>query len=246
MEQEASILKPGKRIVLEGTDGTGKSTIADMITWQIRQNGIECIRVQEPGGAIDEQGNQLVPVADGLRTIIKDHDIPRSAEANMNLVTSSRFITYRTCTLPAINNGTWVTQTRDYSSAVAYQGYGEGYGAQKTLDYTEQVMGKEYMEPDFKLIFDIQDEDKRVAQLTTRNLLNKREQLDYFESQGTDYQTAVRLGYREHAKNQDIDIMLVEGDKREMADKTFYAMTGRLGINLTLYNWEDYRPGILI
>jgi dTMP kinase len=55
----------GKYIVIEGTDGTGKSTQVGLLRAALADRGIESIEFHEPEGA---------PIADAIRTVIKNGD----------------------------------------------------------------------------------------------------------------------------------------------------------------------------
>ena len=88
----------GRRIIIEGTDGTGKTTVANLIAAQLRHIGREVIRIDEPDSAHDEAGTVLVPAASELRKIIKDGSIARTPDANVVLFTAARFANWATVT----------------------------------------------------------------------------------------------------------------------------------------------------
>lgn len=98
-------ITPGHRIVIEGTDGTGKTTIANMVAWRLRQNGLRVIRVDEPDSATDENGTILAPAASELRKIIKNGTIERTPAANVTLFTAARLANWLTVTRPALQQG---------------------------------------------------------------------------------------------------------------------------------------------
>lgn len=56
-------MEKGKFIVFEGGDGSGKSTILEMIYNYLKEKGIECVKTREPGG---------IKISEDIRTIILD------------------------------------------------------------------------------------------------------------------------------------------------------------------------------
>lgn len=227
----------GKRIVIEGTDGTGKTTIADMLAWQLRQNNIAVIRVDEPDSAIDVNGNILVPEARALRKIIKDGSIPRSPEANLTLFNASRFANWTQASRPALQLGHWVLQARDKKSSEGYQGYAEGMGIHKVRELTRAVMGDEYMQPDYDVILDFDDseEEIRLNRISQRGIL---ETPDTFESRGGDFQQKIRDGYRIIAAMDGTDIVSANQERIAIADEVWHRMMGKFGLQLTHFDWS--------
>lgn len=229
--------EPGKRIIVEGTDGTGKSTVADMLAYQLRLNGIRVVRVDEPDSAVDEDGTILVPAAAELRKIIKDGFIDRSPEANVTLFTASRFANWATMSQPALKRGAWVVQARDSTSTEVYQGYAEEYGIEAVETLTRATLGEQYMNPDFRIILDFDDakEAERLARINNRGPLEKP---DTFEMRSDAFQQRLRDGYRHIAARRGIDTLMVEGSKAEVAAMVWYRMVGKLGLELALFPWE--------
>ena len=227
----------GRRIITEGTDGTGKSTVADMLAYQLRRNDIRTIRVDEPDSAVDERGTILVPAAAELRKIIKNGHISRTPDANVTLFTASRFANWATASLPALERGDWVVQARDSTSTEVYQGYTEGYGIEAVEAITRATLGERYMNPDFRIILDFDDakEAERLARISNRGPLDEP---DTFEMRDQQFQQRIRDGYRFIAKDRGIDTLLVEGNRQEVATAVWHRMLGKLGIQLTLYPWE--------
>lgn len=230
----------GKRFVIEGTDGTGKTTIANMITWQLRQNNIDVIRIDEPDSAYDVNGTVLVPMASDLRKLIKDGSIERTPEANLALFNASRFANWTYATQPAMLKGIWAGQARDEESSQVYQGHAEGMGMDQVRNITRQVMGDQYMNPDYKVILDFEDhqEDIRTARISNRGPLDKP---DTFESRDDTFQRKLREGYRILAARDNLEIISAHQSKEAIADQVWARMMGKFGMHLALHDWKDYR-----
>ncbi|MFZ1317433.1 MAG: hypothetical protein WAQ26_03220, partial [Candidatus Saccharimonas aalborgensis] len=62
-------MKAGRYIVIEGQDGTGKTTQADLLATYLHSRGIDTIHIKEPGGS---------PVAEAIRGVILDATLPRT------------------------------------------------------------------------------------------------------------------------------------------------------------------------
>ncbi len=65
----------GRQILIEGTDGTGKTTVANLVADRLREQGREVIRVDEPDSAKNEEGDILVPIATEVRDILKKRKV---------------------------------------------------------------------------------------------------------------------------------------------------------------------------
>ena len=64
----------GKYIVIEGGDGTGKTTQADILQEYLESQGKKVINLKEPGGS---------PVAEAIRSVIVDGTLPRTPMTNI-------------------------------------------------------------------------------------------------------------------------------------------------------------------
>ncbi len=120
----------GKLIVLEGVEGSGKTTqLNHLETWlsthplfqELRMKGIipRLVRTREPGGT---------PLGSALRDLLLDPaaDIRVGAKAELLLYAADRAQHIEEVILPALQEGSWVLCDRFIDSTVAYQGYGRG------------------------------------------------------------------------------------------------------------------------
>lgn len=197
---------PGKYIVIEGNDGTGKSTQVEIIRRKLEEQGIESIEFHEPQGT---------PIADTIRTIIKNGTLERDGVTNLLLFSAARHEIWKTFALPALEKGTWVVASRNYYSTLAYQGYGEGLDLDLITTTTRLATDERYLQPDFAVILDMDDDEAR------RDRINKRgtaSATDTFESRGIDFQTKVRDGYLEVAKSRNIPVISAAQSIDQVAD----------------------------
>ncbi len=196
----------GKYIVLEGGDGTGKSTQINLLDDFIRSLGGDTLRVlnpdtnrmeplQEPGGT---------PRANELRQRIKDRSIARTPWQNVEWFTEARVSLNEELIQPALAEGKFVLCARNWFSSVAYQGYGEGVPIDEIEDYTRQHVGEAYMTPDFAAILAIKSERKRRLRLVGRadTVVEK----DTFESMPAEFQSSMQSGYVQFAEQRGIHL----------------------------------------
>lgn len=234
--------KQGLRFVVEGLDGTGKSTVVKMILWQFAQNGFETIQVDEPGGPTDSNGKQLLPVAQHLRDLVKDGSYDSNPTADLGMFNVSRFASYKLVSKPHIAKGGIVGQARDYDSSVVYQGFASKLGVSYVEETCRQFMDDEsYFQPDFKTILLLEDEQTRQERISQRGALEKP---DKFESRDNDFQETLKAGYHSIATTKHIDTtsILPNQTKEEIAEIVLNKLLKKTGFQITQYDWGLFKP----
>ena len=201
----------GKYIVIEGNDGTGKSTQVAKLADYFRERGRTVCVVEEPGS--DDPGKST-PIADELRKVIKNGDLARSAAVNVSLFSAARRELWREKIQPALERGEIVLSARNYISTLVYQGRGEGYDESEILRLTKLFTEERYLRPDIMIILSL-SHDKREERIAMRGELKNP---DTFESRGQDFQEKVDDGYLEIAKDYDIPVVLADGNVEEVHD----------------------------
>jgi dTMP kinase len=173
----------GKYIVIEGGDGTGKTTQASILQQYLEARGKQVIHLKEPGGT---------PVAEAIRSVIVDGTLERTPMTNILLFTANRHELWHAKIKPELEKGTWVICTRNYWSTLAYQGYGEGMSESVITAITATFTEQAYMNPDIGLILTLDDIATSKSRISQRGELEKP---DTFESRGDDFQHRVNHGY---------------------------------------------------
>ena len=168
----------GKFIVVEGIDGTGKSTVIRDIRGYLENKGIKCIQTREPGGT--ELGEQI-------RRILLHDDVPITVHTEMLLHYASRCEHVQEVIIPTLRSNTWVICDRFEDSTFAYQ------DPQKLeKDFLEAlsdvVMGD--FQPDLVIYLDAPPE-VTLKRLTTTP--------DNYESANIEYFREVRKVYKSRA-----------------------------------------------
>lgn len=183
----------GKYIVIEGHEGTGKTSQVERLRRRLTAEGIENIEMIEPGS---------VPVATAIRKIVKDANLKRDAITNLLLFTCARRETWRQRAEPALARGQWVIAGRNWLSSLAIQGYGEGLDHSLVTSLTRQFTDERYLQPDLTVILAMTDETERKRRLEVRGTPTA---VDAFESRDSSFQEKVRLGYEEIATSHAVE-----------------------------------------
>ena len=111
---------PGRWIVFEGGEGSGKSTQVAALAQQLRALDLLVVETREPGGT---------PLAEAIRDWIcypgTDAE-PMDENAELFLLLAARAQHVAQVILPALRQGKWVLCDRFDASTLAYQGFGRG------------------------------------------------------------------------------------------------------------------------
>ena len=171
----------GKYIVIEGNDGTGKSTQVELLSSYLREQGIDTFVTHEPAGT---------PIADAIRTVIKDGNLERDPITNLLLFTAARHENWLIAS-KRLDEGAWVISARNYLSTEVYQGIGEGLGTELIHEVTRQFTDERYMKPDHTFILTLSNEE-RATRIQLRGPLDTP---DTFESRDRQFQESLNQGY---------------------------------------------------
>lgn len=218
----------GRYLVIEGSDGTGKSTQVERIGRTLGKVGINCIQIHEPDG---------VPLAAKLRDIIKDGSLERDAWSNVLLFTAARRANWLQAIQPALSEGTWVLAARNWLSTVVYQGYGEGEPVDRIHRFTLENVGEAYTKPDLTLVLGLADELKRLQRIEERGVLATP---DTFESRDQAFQDRVQSGYVRYAKEHEIPVIDASGTLDEVEDLVWRTCMKTFGTELTNHSPEKH------
>ena len=197
-------LLPGRFIVFDGPDGSGKSTQFQAVAKVAQAAGIETVEVREPGGT---------PIGEKIRAVLLD---PANSEmvtrCEMLLYMASRAQLMEERILPALARGAFVLADRFISSTLAYQGSAGGLARQDILSVGDIAIGGRW--PDLVVVFDV---DWKTAQSRMSRALDRIEQKD------ADYHRRVREGYLEQARSQPDKYLVV--DSTAQPEAVFAALT---------------------
>ncbi len=184
---------PGVFITLEGGDGTGKTTQAELLTAWLESRGRTVLRTREPGGSA---------VGVEIREIVLHHRGDISPRAEALLYAADRAHHIATVVRPALERGDVVLQDRYFDSSVAYQGAG------RVLDRVEvrnlSLWASGGLLPDATILLDL-DPDAARARLDA-----VRTRYDRLEAEKTEFHARVRAAFLELAAAEPERFLVVD------------------------------------
>lgn len=170
----------GLFIALEGPDGSGKTTIAELIGDYLDKMNLEHIITREPGGT---------DIGEKIRDLILDRDNTHmSDETEALLYAASRSQHVDEKIVPALEEGKIVLCDRFVLSSLAYQGRGRKIGIEKVKMINDFAIKDIY--PDLILFFYID------PSLTLKRKLENKG-MDRLELEGDSFHQDVYKGYME-------------------------------------------------
>lgn len=181
-------------IVIEGQDGTGKSTQAKLLKEYFEKQGKQVVLMDEPDGDL--------PQAHDLHDLIliKGKDYHLEPLTNVLLFTASRLELWRKVAEPVLKAGGVVISARNWWSTLAYQGYGEGVSRSKIIRLTKDLLPAEYVTPTHATILTVSD----AVRLERQKGRGKAKET--FEAKADDFQQRVNHAYPKIAKEFNIPI----------------------------------------
>ncbi len=202
----------GKYIVIEGADGTGKSTQLALLAEHLASKNIEYVEFSEPDGT---------PISNEIRAIIKNGSLEREAETNLLLFTAARHEIWKHVALPALEQDKCVIASRNYYSTLVYQGYAEGLSLKSIETITREFTGDRYVNPDISMILSLPEHSTRMKRINHRGTLKN---VDTFENKGVEFQDKLHSGYLSLAKSKNIPVI----DANQSIDAVFLEILSKI------------------
>jgi dTMP kinase len=153
---------PGLFIVLEGPEGSGKSTLQTPLADRMRACGVDPVVVREPGGT---RAGEIA------RDALLDPAHPVSPLAELFLFLAARAELVSTVIAPALAAGRVVLSDRFVLSTDAYQMAGRGIPPEVVKPANRAAAGG--LEPDLTLILDLPPEVGRARQVAAGKRLDR-------------------------------------------------------------------------
>ena len=196
----------GRFIVLEGGEGSGKSTQAEILGL-----ALDATVTREPGGT---------PLGEALRPFVLERAVgPLDDRAELLLMVAARAQHCAEVIVPAINAGRDVVCDRFSGSTIAYQGFGRGLPvAEVDAACTLATAG---LEADLTVLIDVPVE---IA------MSRRSRPLDAIESAGHQFHERVRQGFRTLAAERSTWVVVDGcGSIDEVAERVGAVVEARLG-----------------
>lgn len=199
-------------IVIEGQDGTGKSTQARLLKEYYEDQGKEVVVMDEPDGDL--------PQAHDLHDMILSRGYDLEPITNVLLFTSARVELWKKIAEPVLKRGGVVISARNYWSTLAYQGYGEGVSRGKIIRLTKDILPEKYFKPDFGFILTVSDEVRLARQK------GRGKTVETFEAKPDEFQQKINNAYPKIAKDFNLNLVDASGT----IDEVFNLILGKLRV----------------
>ncbi|WIB76437.1 dTMP kinase [Curtobacterium sp. MCPF17_002] len=184
----------GSFITLEGGDGAGKTTQAELLTAWLQEHGRTVVRTREPGGT--DLGLRI-------REIVlheRGHVAPR---AEALLYAADRAHHVETVVRPAVARGDVVLQDRYIDSSVAYQGVARGLGAEHIRSVSDWA--SDGLVPDLTVLLDLDVTVGRARVAAARG-----DTFDRLESEAAAFHETVRHAFLDMAASEPERFLVVD------------------------------------
>lgn len=185
----------GLFIVMEGPDGSGKTTQINLLKEYLEEAGYECLITREPGGTvIGEEVRQL---------ILNPEHKEMSPVTEMLLYAASRAQLVHEVIGPALEEGKIVISDRFVDSSIVYQGIARKLGISTVSAVNAPGIG--IYRPDGIFFIDLSEAE---------GLRRKKEQknLDRMEQEGINFHHMVSEGYRKVLSGRP-EVMKIDGGR---------------------------------
>jgi dTMP kinase len=176
-------------LVFEGLDGSGKSTLINAVSLELKNRGLRFQITREPGGT---------PMAEEIRKIILrcegETPVPPT---ELLLYAASRAQHVEIVIKPALNRGEWVLCDRFSASTVSFQCFARGLN-RVDIDWLNRY-AQQGLEPDLYILLDLSVEESAKRQ-TGRQAQGQNS--DRMEREAKSFHQKVREGYLAQATEQ--------------------------------------------
>lgn len=174
----------GKFIVIEGGDGSGKTTQIKLIQKSFKKTGIKTVYTREPGGT---------KLGEAIREILlHNKKVKNSSLTEAFLFNASRATWVEKIVAPNLKAGKTVLTDRSYPSTYAYQGVAGDVPSEQIDQLNKIAMSG--MIPDLIIVIDLDYKTARERQKNAGIISDK------IEARAKSYQEKVYSGFRQFAK----------------------------------------------
>ena len=185
----------GLFIVMEGPDGSGKTTQINLLEQYLKEAGYECLITREPGGTV---------IGEEVRELILNPEYKEmSPVTEMLLYAASRAQLVHEVIGPALEAGRIVISDRFVYSSIVYQGIARNLGISTVAAVNAPGIG--IYRPDGIFFIDLSEEEG------IRRKKNQKK-LDRMEQESIDFHHLVSEGYRKVLAERP-EVIKIDGGK---------------------------------
>tara|TARA_A100001037_G_C15152735_1_gene640593 strand:+ start:6698 stop:7330 length:633 start_codon:yes stop_codon:yes gene_type:complete len=184
-------------VSIEGFDGVGKTTQANLLHEHLSKEGVSSFLVREPGGTI---------IAEKIRNIlINDSEISPVTELLLFEVARSDLV--NKVIRKKLDDGFIVITDRYIDSTLAYQGYGRNIDKSAIKELNKFSTSNLYPDITFLLDLSIEEANKRTGE---RKDTSNNDQIIKFENEKNIFHQKVRGGFLEIAQENKSRIDIID------------------------------------
>uniref|UniRef100_E6Q1W6 dTMP kinase n=1 Tax=mine drainage metagenome TaxID=410659 RepID=E6Q1W6_9ZZZZ len=184
--------------VIEGIEGSGKSTLQVGVAEALRALGHRVTTTREPGGS---------PLGDAIRALFLAPELEVDPVAEAMLVNAARVQHLAALIRPALERGETVICDRFVDSTLAYQGYGRGLDLAMLRGLCEIAVGG--LVADVTILLDCE------PKLSRHRLDERGSARDRLENENAGFHGRVREGFLALARGSERHVVLDAADSRE-------------------------------
>lgn len=185
----------GLFIVMEGPDGSGKTTQINLLEQYLKEAGYECLITREPGGTV---------IGEEVRELILNPEYKEmSPVTEMLLYAASRAQLVHEVIGPALEAGKIVISDRFVDSSIVYQGIARNLGISTVAAVNAPGIG--IYRPDGIFFIDLSEAEG------IRRKKNQKK-LDRMEQESIDFHHLVSEGYRKVLAERP-EVIKIDGGK---------------------------------
>lgn len=196
----------GLFIVMEGPDGSGKTTQINLLEQYLKEAGYECLITREPGGTV---------IGEEVRELILNPEYKEmSPVTEMLLYAASRAQLVHEVIGPALEAGRIVISDRFVDSSIVYQGIARNLGISTVAAVNAPGIG--IYRPDGIFFIDLSEAEG------IRRKKNQKK-LDRMEQESIDFHHLVSEGYRKVLAERP-EVIKIDGGKTLMLSRKRFAI----------------------
>ncbi len=200
-----------KLIVMEGSDGCGKTTVAQLLVNKLNENNIPAVFTYQPG---DSNYGVLAPI---FRSLCKDKRWDIHPLSNMYAFYLDRIEQMDKVIIPALNEGKTVVSDRWWYSTYAYQYFGKEimkmYNMPLSVAEWFSISSELGHHPN--VVYFFPEKIKKPVEMRKSDSGNN----DLFETAGQSFEERVAIAYDRLAKDLGFKIVHPASTPQETLDR---------------------------